>query len=551
MTWREPRDPKQFVPVGCNQLRELADTYQPFVRFADAERFFPALAEAWLSHATSAPWPGSRRSPSAPPETGADPFRRGTAVCHADAEVSDVTVLGGTPNADDEPLQLIDEPDNPNSMTAYNGVDGSYFIDFGGWMPDGARPSQGDEGDLDYLFRAFSELAATINPSADWEPVELMAHLPQFWIPQPPSPTVYCEARWASDFSAVSASSGAGDFPPVPAPGPLDRFLVLTYHYLYPAREPTDGEPDVRSKEGQWEAVSLFFEAHHEGDSSTFHEPPVAVAISQGSDAGSPQPFASELRQWSDVHRDGTHAHPIVFSARGTHRFFFEPIDGQTWVAGSGGPAVPNGGSYDNNSEFPGWESILVGAVILGAILVAVGLWPVAVIVAVLAALLWLFSLIMDLCNDDSENPANNPPGNPEAAGDGPQAGDPDEAPAPGPGSSDGSVGAGNGGAGSSFGVSNSGSPAGDNTVSFDLRFVDRTTPRRSSDRRNRYTPFPSPVPCEQPTWWDYSGRWGVRVAPGLSTGWASGDQRVDELGRSWGYWHTLRFFEELLLAGP
>ena len=39
-------------------------------------------------------------------------------------------------------------------------------------------------------------------------------------------------------------------------------------------------------------------------------------------------------------------------------------------------------------------------------------------------------------------------------------------------------------------------------------------------------------------------GRWVFASYP-ASPKWASGDQRVDEHGRSWGYWHTLRFFEE------
>ena len=42
----------------CRSIAELADTYSPFVRWSDAERFFPILAESWLQHASSAPWPG-------------------------------------------------------------------------------------------------------------------------------------------------------------------------------------------------------------------------------------------------------------------------------------------------------------------------------------------------------------------------------------------------------------------------------------------------------------------------------------------------------------
>jgi hypothetical protein len=561
MSWREPKDPRDFMRADCATLRELAEAYHPFVRYADAERFFPALAEAWLQHASAAPWPPRRDDASAlwlgqivPPETGFDWHRRGTGVCRADDAVSHVEVLGGIPNADDRPLVLEDRPGDPDSITRYRGIDGKHFLDFAGWIADIGTEIHGRAGDVEYLSRAFSELAAAMNPSRPWEPVELMAHLPTFWIPQPPTPTVYCEARRASDFTAVSESLTEKDFPPMTSPRPLDRFLVLTYHYLYPAREASGGEPAVRVKEGQWEAVSLFFETAGEPDEELhFHEPPVAIVVSQGTDAGGPKPHATDFRRWTDVTRPKeAPTHPIVFSALGTHRFFFEATSGQPWVPGSGGaPLAPQGGSYDNNSEFPGWESVLVGGLIVAAILAAIGLWILALIVAILVILFWLLSLLLDACNDDSENPANPMPSNPEAQGDGPQGGDPAEPPAPGAGAPDGSAGGPGGTPGGSpvYGLPNTGSPTGANTVSFDVRFIDRIGRREGDDRRPRFTPYPSPEPCELPTWWDFSGRWGVRVAPGLSGTWASGDQRVDEHGRSWGYWHTLRFFEEMHLA--
>jgi hypothetical protein len=560
MSWREPRNPRDLVRADCANLRELAEAYHPFVRFADAERFFPALAEAWLGHASAAPWPPRRDDASAvtlgqivPAETGLDFHRRGTGVCRANADVSHVQVLGGIPNADDRPLVLEDLPGDPDAITKYHGVGGDTFLDFAGWIADIGTEMHGRAGDVEYLARAFSELAAAINPSRTWEPIELMAHLPTFWVPQPPNPTVYCEARRAADFPHLSQSlpPTERDFPPMPASDPLGRFIVLTYHYLYPAREPSAGEPAVRFKEGQWEAISLFFETAGGGEELSFHEPPVAVVVSQGTDAGSPKPHASDFRRWDQVTRAaGAGTHAIAFAALGTHRFFFDPTSGQPWIPGAGGaPVAPSGGSYDNNSEFPGWESVLVGGLIIAAILAAIGLFLLALIVALLVLLFWLLSLLFDACNDDAENPANPMPGNPEAQGDGPQGGDPMEPPAPGAGAPDGSDGGPGGGPGGSpvYGLPNTGSPTGANTVSFDVRFVDGV--RREGQERRRFTPYPSPEPCELPTWWDFSGRWGVRVAPGFAGSWASGDQRVDERGRSWGYWHTLRFFEELHLG--
>lgn len=88
----------------------------------------------------------------------------------------------------------------------------------------------------------------------------------------------------------------------------------------------------------------------------------------------------------------------------------------------------------------------------------------------------------------------------------------------------------------------------GSNTSSFDLRFIDRVI-RGDEGHRREHTGYPSAERCENPAWWDYSGRWGIRVTPSLSGTWASGDQRVDEHGRSWGYWHTLRLLQEKLLG--
>jgi hypothetical protein len=548
MSWREPRDPQQSFPADCETLRELANAYHPFVRYADDERFFPALAEAWLSHTTSAPWPG--RQPSGdvgPAETGIDIHRRGTGVCRANLDVTSVEVLGGTPNAHDLPLSLAKGPGDPDAIASYAGVDGGHFLDVGGWVSaiEDVFQFQGREGDVGYLYRAFSELAASVNPAMPWEPVELMKHLPQFWVQQPPTPTVYCEARWAGDFVQVSNDLAEPDFPPLPGGSPIDKYLVLTYHYLYPAREPSDGEPDVRFKEGQWEAVSLFFPTNGKVDGLTFSEPPEWVVVSQGTDGPSDAPDSTDIRRWSEVAHLA--AHPVLFVARGSHRFFFEPIDGRPFVPGTGGgQAVRDGGEYDNNSEFPGLESLLIGGLIVAAIIAIAGYWVVAIVVAIIVILLWLISLIADLCNDDAEERANPTPGNPEAGGDGPQGGDPAEPPAEGTGGGAGDPGG--GGGDGTFGNPNTGSPSGANTLSFDVRVVDRVTPTGRDPQRRAQTGYPSREPCEQPAWWDYSGRWGVRVAGGMSSTWANGDQRVDEFGRSWGYWHALRVFEQTQL---
>lgn len=234
MTWRDPRSPRELIKADCDSLRELADAYHPFIRWADQERFFPVLAEAWLQHAGCSPWPGREfGGTSAPAESPIDPHRRGTALCRADNEVTNVTRLAGTPNADDNPI-AIDVAELARSLAAFPDADGTWFLNVAGWASDITRAFEGKAGDVEYLFRAFSELSAAINPALLREPIELMSHLPTMWTLQPPTPTVYCEARLASDFAAVSQGLAEPDLPPMAGSGLLSNVLVLTYHYLFP-----------------------------------------------------------------------------------------------------------------------------------------------------------------------------------------------------------------------------------------------------------------------------------------------------------------------------
>jgi hypothetical protein len=531
--------------MSPENLHELAQAYHPFVAFADTERFYPALAEAWLTHATSAAWPGPQAPPAGvAPDRSIDPFRRGTGVCDGSDDMRIVQVLGGTPNTDDRPLQFTNDPADPDSIGRFRNVDGSTFVNFGGWADRGPGDFVGLAGDLDYLARAFSELSSAMG-GRSWTPVDLMAHLPTFWVRQPPTPTTYCEARIVRDFAELSATLDTPDFPAGSA-ATLDGFLELTYHYLFPAREPSEGEAEIRAQEGQWAAISIFFACQGAGADGAFFEPPVAVVAGQGSDAPGPVPFASEARRWDLVAKAaGAPTHPVLLASLGTHRFFFAAASGP-WSPG-GPPSTTDDGHYDNNSEFPGWESVLIGGLLAAAAAAALwggpAGWVVAAIIAIVALIIWLISLIADLCNDSAENPANPFPTNPEAGGDGPWGGDDSGPPAPGP--SGGSGGAsGGGGATDEWGLPNAGSPSGANAVSFDVRFIDRVgTP-------GPVTAYPSDRPDENPSWWDFPGRWGVRVAPSMTSSWASGNQRIDEQGRCLGYWHALRFLRDVVL-GP
>ena len=149
-------------------------------------------------------------------------------------------------------------------------------------------------------------------------------------------------------------------------------------------------------------------------------------------------------------------------------------------------------------------------------------------LLALLFMLAWLISLIWDAVNLASGDPVPSHEANDEANGDGGQAGSIDEPPAGGSSGPDPS-------ASQPPGTPNAGSPTGRDIVSFDVRVVDMLN---EADER---TSFPSDSFCEHPYWWEYTGSWGINVAPACDNDWESGTRRIDEFKRSWGYWNALR----------
>ena len=547
MTWRDPRPANERVDATRENLVELAANYSPMLRYAADERFFPVLAESWLSHTSAAPWDAADAEEDDLP---ADLFRRGTAVCRSNAvDVTlpdgtmgsrlDVTKLGGAPNAGERPIQLGDDRRDPDAIGAYDTVDADTFLDLAGWRP-GADRKRGDD---EYLAAVFSELSSAMNPSLPWDLVEGLPNQPHLWVPQPVNPTTYCEVEWGGMYPRWSAAAGNTDFPADGVPA-LDDVLVLTYYYLYPARVPAAGETGPRTLEGQWEAISLFFPAQpgtaRDADGRptelTFSEPPTAVVGSRGlerSMTGAPH----VNRQWTWGELERLHCHPVLYVSSGTHRHFSVPVAGTPWDPTTNPPGS-TGINYGGGGEFPGMEMLLVYAAALatlGVFVAATGpvgwvIGAILVALALLLVLLWLISLIWEAVNQASGDPVPAWSDNDQAPGDGAQAGTAEEEPAGGP------TGTGPGpGPAEPPGTPNAGSPSGRNTVSFDVRLVDLL---HEADTR---TGFPANRPWEHPYWWDYTGSWGVNVTPAVDNDWESGTQRVDTDHRSWGYWNALR----------
>jgi hypothetical protein len=510
------------IPIDCDTLHELAVAYSPVLRFHESERFFPALAESWLTHTTEAPWPDDASHVLG--DFAIDPRRRGMALCEMIAD--ELGVIAGPTIGGNRPLQLSTHDTDSYAIgrDVLTQVTDKTFLNLAGWRPD----SNFSAGDTERLFSLFSELGAAINQSLDWKPPLGLDDLPHAWIPQPVNPTTYCEASWAGRSHKIGKENGRRDF----ADGDvtLDGYLALTYYYLYPAKEPgIDGTGPTL--EGQWEAVTLFFEGKGLAErlGATVVAPPEYVVVSQGIDQASDYHHRTELRRWTVTEQLG--AHPVVYVAKGTHRFYFEPVSGQT-----GNPPDPvigtDPGDHDDDGHAGGFSDLgLLGLALLGlaaliALIFGIVVFPIILVVLALWLIFeWLKSLWDSHSNDGSGDPVPGGYGNDEAGDDGTQGGG-DEPPGDStPPDS-----------GGGFGLPNTGSPTGRATVSFDVRLVDRFF-----EFGERTTGYPSPTICESPTWWNYSGGWGVRMVDGFGTGWENGTRRIDEFGRSWTYWNGLR----------
>jgi hypothetical protein len=80
--------------------------------------------------------------------------------------------------------------------------------------------------------------------------------------------------------------------------------------------------------------------------------------------------------------------------------------------------------------------------------------------------------------------------------------------------------------------------PPGSNAAyAFGLRVVDRFQVDSTSPPDRSFPPAAGS--CEYPSWWDYAGRWGVRIVGDVRGEFDSGARRVDADGRSRGYWNA------------
>ena len=536
-------------PLTCKDLRELASAYLPILQFSRNERYFPLQVESWLGHATGADWEPGKPAWHADDLAG-DVHRRGTTLMEESSD-STLVQLAGPPGPGNRPL-LLPGTSQVTPLDAWRNATGEVFLSFAGWLDDARRT-----GDPDYLYKAFSEQAAAMNAGNRWEPFDLEPNRPVLWVPQPVSPTVYAEVQLASAHVDLDrALHGAtGDFPAEEGGsrfGDLDDLLCVTYHYFFALADHAPGGTIPPRREGQWETASIYFPVVRAGGTLQFSEPPSRIVLTRGRDG---ELHVREPLRWAGVAvvpagGDGTEAapgangtQPVVFVGEGTHHLFIDPSG-----AHPPAPEVPPlgftlGGGMDAGSRF--WLTIAFLFWALAALA-----WGIAAIAALLAALAvaaffaWAFLILVALFliiaalvalfgGDDPSTNAQPP--TQEADPEGPTAGDTSE-PA-GSGAAPGSGGSTDPGAdaGGEPSGGNPGSPIGRNTVPFDLRVIDLVNPAGAS------TPFPPDALCEHPAWWNYAGRWGVRVTPSSAMQWTHGDRRIDEQGRTLAYWNSAR----------
>ncbi len=552
-----------MIPLDEKSIETLARRFHPVLRFHEEERFYPLLAEAWLTTATNGVWPESPAREVQLRSRPDDRFRRGGALCQADPQMGGLSSISGPLVTGDRPVSFEVDGDDALSMAgqlvASIGSEG--FLDVGGWKPD--TPEAFAEGDVDYLAALVSELASAVNPRIAWTPPDDGPLVPWQWVAQPTNPTMYCEVTWGGAWPRRAQHNGAPEFPP--GENSLDRTVAFTYHLLYAARDPGGGG---RRSEGQWEAITLFFRAElgvrteeeQIPRGGGLEEEPYAVVVSQGQDRSTGARF-TDVRAYQQCERLGVR--PVIYVTRGSHRNLFAPVTGETFDPTQHGPHAPDTSGHD---EEPGsWVGmdgylILAGillalaailAVLLASIIGIVAAVVVAAILVILALILfimWIVSACDEASDEDAGEQVSPGPEPNEAGTTGPQAGgDGSEEPAPaGPGSSGGTPGGGTGpGSGApAVGLPNSGSPTGQETTFPDIRIVERIF---TDGAVRQMTPFPAESTMENPTWWGYRGRWGVRVKPAPMSGtWESGWQRVDALGRDWGYFLGERLVVEM-----
>jgi hypothetical protein len=319
-----------------DNLVQWAAQYFPALKFSRGpgdrdELFYPCDAEAWLRHRSNTAQAPHLRGTSifrwraAKPGSGAELWRGHDADVAPGAITFDADAQTGIAHGRflaPPPLNPLDPASGPS--------DGDWYLDFGGWS--------------DAADRSFGQLTY---PSTVWDDAFVAAGLPVGAPPpepdgvqedlsnaQPsqfaPGSTLHAYAEFGS-LSRIIAQLANVQLPAALASlqqertvlqgkaSELEHLLGLTYHLFYPVYTPPDG----KLMEGQWEAISLFFEDKGSGSLSRAFAAYTQGYENRGIGPGLfPRPL-SRCNSIGDVEWQGDH--PVVYVAWGSHANYFTP----------------------------------------------------------------------------------------------------------------------------------------------------------------------------------------------------------------------------------
>jgi hypothetical protein len=485
------------MSISCDQINNYANQFLPQFQFADTEQVFPIAVDAWLQHCSIGDW-----------SDPTDPHRGTVAVTASlPLTVGGLAAGQGCHGSAGTPI----DPTQPLTATPF--ARDEFFLDFAGWPGLQSTPSDFSSGDDDYIKSYLSPYFSLFNSALAGSPPPV-----RHKMPLPTTLTVYCEAAWAGDFTRLDITNMTGDFAPTPVSAPgatpipdpnLDPFFVLTYYLFYPCTEPppitsavTISSPSHLRREGQWEAVSLYFRS-------------TGGAVQQASDlqlAADPSQVTPDFAVLSIG---------IVSSGDGQDSGLATGYPGaatQTWpkggqiVAGSapGGKVIEpvrvyvTSGTHKNltsptptattTTSDPGWLATGGATEAAGGAVVGLGASPFSWPLVIVGALMILAGFLMQLFGKDSSTTELPNSAGDIASGSGPGAGA-----VPGAAAGPGFVG---------------------------TKLVVMST-------------LPNNPNCQPPPWWNYPGRWGVAVSSAMSS-WDSGGRRFDFRGRSRAYFNTV-----------
>jgi hypothetical protein len=523
------------MSIAADTIRFLVDRYLPYLTFAPNERFFPSDVNAWITNSIAEDWgvPGSYHSGTAvmsAPDADAFPANYPTGA-----------VMGGSQFPSGGRLRPVDLQQLTTAAESKLRHDEDVFLNFGGWQPEAGGRGAPDftQGSSERVYDHFSVLAKAMSAGNPDTPDLLQNPDPTNpMVPQGSAPVMFVEVDWAGRFTRLADRTSADFGPQNALRDLLDRLIVFTYYFFYPLTDtppgqPTQPGPSVVQREGQWEAVSLFVRI----DPDFTHVTPgpqtvdgIRIDVPDLADPGQqalpllflsysftgrsddPTPGANvRLASSSDVDfpqrqtRAGDPGfgvgqigpvgpdepwRPAVYVTSGTHKNMFGPADTPTDI------------DLGPNSDLEGASGVfaIAGG---GAGAVPGAGWAVGIVLAVIAVILLIASQVSHSHTTDFE----------------PTGSDDDFVPPTGPTTVP--------GLGST--VESGGMP-----VAPDVRAFSMLPPAAGEEGDPLY---------RLPPWWDFPGRWGLRVEPSSAVRWDNGTHFRDLHGRSRAYWNTLALY--------